>query len=426
MIEKRLFNRIKSGKTNALYDAVTDAALYMATGGFLKEANEILEVLWQQGMPHSRNTWLADLAFQVLWHSANHYPLGIPFPLENIDIIEKKYRQYIGGDHYAYVMPDVYWQEFEGRNAYRQAQIWFSNVEKDADTAFLLEKTLEKWEILTPYEFEKATIMLAEISAKLGNESVSVKMAEWWAQKYADFHANYSLPLMPQSRHIALFILRGILAKPLELSSDLCKKWVNDMTNAIEERRVLGRSLVYGHLEWKDLLKKLSLLAINNDPSVFTADAVKTKWLGRPKASSKAIKATEKRLNIQLPDDYKAFLLVSNGFSSFSPYVFCGLLPIEEIGFYKTLESAELYDITKTYVDTVLYEKDENATIEPYTERAILVSFIPQEQMIWLIPPVLPNTKWEVWRFSASNPGEIRYPSFRHLIEDKVHFFEEL
>jgi hypothetical protein len=427
MIEKRLFNRIKSGKTNEMYDAVTEAALYMATGGFLEEANQILEVLWQQGISHDGNTWLSDLAFQVLWHSSDNYPKAIPFPLENIDLIEKKYREYIGGDHYAYQMPDVDWQKLEGKNAYRQAQTWFASPEKDTNTLFLLEKALEKWEILYPNELEKAIIMMAEISAKLGNESVSLKMAEWWAQKYTDFPVNYSLPLMPQSRHIAPFILRGVLANPLKLSLGLCKKWVIDMTNAIEERMALGRSLVYGDLIWKELLKKLSQLAIGDQPDQFTHEERKSKWIGRPKANIKAIQATEKRLNIQLPDDYKAFLLASNGFSNFAWDTFCEFLSIEEIDLYKKLEDNELYDIIKNYIDDELYKPNHKITIEPYTERAILISRIPpHELMIWLIPPIFPNTNWEAWNYAPSNPGVIRYPSFRHLMEERVHFFEEL
>jgi SMI1 / KNR4 family (SUKH-1) len=397
----------------------------MATCGFLAEANKLLACLWRQGIEHDRNIWLLDLSFEVLWHTKGERPAFVPFETIALDTIEKNYRNYIGGDRYAYEMPDVEWQQLTGKDAYRQAQTWFLDVENDKKTLFLLQKALEEWGNLARHEFATATIMAAEIAAKAGNEALAIKMSHWWGEKYPDFYNNYNFPLMAQSRHLAPFLLKSALADTLKLDKITCENLVNASIEAIEKRMSLGRSLFYGHLTWSALLKKLSKLAVKAESTAFTADEVKTKWLGRPKTNLKAIKATEKRLNLQLPDDYKAFLLASNGFSNFASYTFSELLPIEEIGLYKELESLELYNITKNYIDAVLYETNKEATIEPYTERAILVSR-PHEQLIWLIPPIFPNTDWEAWRFSASNPGEMRYPSFRHLMEAQVKFFQEL
>jgi hypothetical protein len=425
MNKEDLFYTIKAGTTTELYCKVTDAALYMATCGFLAEANTLLACLWRQGIEHDRNTWLLDLSFDVLWHTQGERPAFVPFETIPLDTIEKNYRNYIGGDRYAYDMPDVEWQQLSGQNAYRQAQTWFLDAENDKKTLFLIEKVLKGWESLARSEFATATLMAAEIAAKQGNEALAIKMALWWGEKYPDYYNNYNFPLMAQSRHLAPFLLRGALAEILKLDKATCENLLTVLVEAIEKRMSLGRSLFYGHLTWSALLKKLSKLAVKNEPEAFTADELKTKWLGRPKTNLKAIKAAEKRLKIQLPDDYKAFLLASNGFSNFASYTFSELLPIEEIGLYKDLESLELYDITKNYIDAVLYDTNKEATIEPYTERAILVSR-PHEQLIWLIPPIFPKTDWEAWRFAASNPGEVRYPSFRHLMEAQVNFFEEL
>jgi hypothetical protein len=426
MISKRLFNTIASGKTDEMYSAVTNAALYIATGGFLGEANQILEMLWRQGLPHDRKTWVPDLSFQVLWETSGEYPKNIPFPLENLDIIEVNYRKYIGGDHYAYEMPKMDWQEYKGKNAYRVAQTWFLDKKKDTDTAFLLQKALDYSQELVHHELATATVMAAEIAASNGDEIHATKIAVAWVENYHAYSSNVNFPLMAQSRHVAPLILRGVLSKPLKLSKKTCANLVNDIIKAVEKRMALGRSLVYGDLSWKDLLKKASKLAIKDAPEYFSDIEKKAQWLGRVKATSKTIKDAEKRLNIELPEDYKAFLLTSNGFLNFLPNVFCELLPIEKIDLYKKLEDKELYDITITYIDGELYETDKKATLKPYLEKAILVGKSHGSEMVFLIPKNASQNDWEAWFFASWVPGEERYPSFRHLIEDKIQVLDEI
>jgi hypothetical protein len=423
MNEKQLFDTIQVGDIPDMYREVTNAALYLATGGFLEDANKILSSLWQQGIKHDRNTWFADLSFEVLWQIKGQRPDFVPFKTSPLDTIDRAFRNYLGGDRYAYKMPDVEWHDLTGKNAFRQAQTWFSSIKYDEKTLFLLEIALEDWTVLAPHEFGSATIMAAEIAAKIGNEALALKMAQWWAEKYHDFYLNYSFPLMAQSQHIAPFLLRGVLSNALKIDKDKSKTLSNQIIDAVEKRIALGRSLVYGDLTWKKLLKKLSHLAIINAPELFSDNERKTMWLGREKALNKSILDTEKRLSIQLSEDYKAFLKVSNGLSA-SSNIAPPLLSIENIGWYKQMEDKELYDITKTYLD--IDKIKERGTIEPYTERAILISEIPNEDLVWLIPPDNRNTGWQTWSFSASTPGEIRYQSFRHYIENWVSFFETL
>jgi hypothetical protein len=423
MNEKQLFDTIQAGDISDLYREVTDAALYLATAGFLEDGNQILASLWQQGLPHDRNTWLADRSFEVLWHIKRHRPDFVPFKTLSLDIIEENYRTYIGGDHYAYNMPIMAWQDLTGKSAYRQAQIWFSNPENDKKTLFLLGKVLENAQDLAGYEFATATVMAAEIAAKEGNEDLAIKMCALWAEKYPEFYLNYNFSLMAQSRHVAPFLLRGCLANALKLDKQKSKTLTQKIIEAIEKRMTLGRSLIYGDLTWKKLLRKLCVLTMTCDPEFFSDEEKKTNWLGYTKASSKAILNTEKWLNVRLPDDYKAFLAVTNGFATFSN-ISPPLLPIERIDLYKNLENNVLYNIVKSYPD--IENVNKKASIEPFTERAILISKIPHEEIIWLIPPDKDTVNWQTWSFSAKNPGEIRYQSFRHYIEHWVCFFETL
>jgi SMI1 / KNR4 family (SUKH-1) len=423
MNEKQLFDTIQAGDVSDLYREVTDAALYLATAGFLEDANQVLTFLWQQGLPHDRNTWFADLSFEVLWHVKGKRPYFVPFKAIPLDTIEKNYRNYIGGDRYAYDMPIVAWQDLAGKDAYRQAQTWFLNPKNDKNTLFLLENALENARNLAGYEFATATVMAAEIAAKEGNKDLAIKMCMLWAEKYPEFYLNYNFSLMAQSRHVAPFLLRGCLANALKLDKQKSEMLTQKIIEAIEKRIAFGRSLIYGDLTWKKLLQKLCVLTMTSDPEFFSDEEKKTRWLGYSKASSKAILATEKRLKVRLPNDYKAFLAVTNGFATFSN-ISPPLLPIEKIDLYKKLEDNVLYNIVKNYLD--IENVDKKASIEPFTERAILISQIPHEDIIWLIPPDKDSVDWQTWSFSAKNPGEIRYQSFRHYIEYWVSFFETL
>lgn len=72
---------------------------------------------------------------------------------------------------------------------------------------------------------------------------------------------------------------------------------------------------------WNDLLRALSDLAIGNPRirPLLTAPQVAARWLGEPPAEEEAIAAAETRLGLRLPDSYKAFLRISDGWHFPSP-----------------------------------------------------------------------------------------------------------
>ena len=63
MLTKQVFRTIQSHDQEEWYRKVTNVALFIATGGFLDEANRLLQALWKYNLPHDRNTWLPDQAF---------------------------------------------------------------------------------------------------------------------------------------------------------------------------------------------------------------------------------------------------------------------------------------------------------------------------------------------------------------------------
>jgi hypothetical protein len=50
----------------------------------------------------------------------------------------------------------------------------------------------------------------------------------------------------------------------------------------------------------------------------YSKDQIKSRWFGNEPANMNMIKEKEKILGIELPEDYKNFLLITNGFHAFS------------------------------------------------------------------------------------------------------------
>jgi hypothetical protein len=62
-------------------------------------------------------------------------------------------------------------------------------------------------------------------------------------------------------------------------------------------------------------------------------ERIDTKWLGFAGTTVGQIESRKTSLGIRLPDDYRAFLLATNGFCGLAglPHGSCSLLPIEEL-----------------------------------------------------------------------------------------------
>lgn len=421
MIKQTVLHAIQAGEEEAYYRAVTDAALYFAVAGQLAEATALLRALWQLGLPHSPHVWLQDRAFWVLWHAAGTSVPEAPFAPQPIDEIEREHRLYLGGDRYAYPMPNVEWPELRGKNAFRQAQTWFATTERETETLILLRKALQQPEELRGYEYSDALTLAIELAARSGNEATALALLDRWIGNVLDSNWAWAFGKLAAGRHTAPLLLRGVLRAQLALTPDAARRDLAELTTALHTRTAHGPQPPYAALSWPQLLLRLSQLALADEPDRLTQAEWSTDWLGRPGATAGQIAAKEQQLSLTLPADYKAFLRASDGLAGSG--VDPELLPVAEIGLYKDMEDPELYGITATYPDTA--SAAEEATLAPYLERALLVSRLPAEQELWLIPPAEPTGEWQTWFFAAWVPGEERYASFRHYVEQQVEALEQ-
>lgn len=167
------------------------------------------------------------------------------------------------------------------------------------------------------------------------------------------------------------------------------------------------------------ILREISIKAIelgefNSDLDQNQLDSI---WIGYEPATVKQIDSLELRLTIKLPQDYRDFLLLTNGFhaaSSVEPS-FCN---INTVDFLMNFDP-ELYEIWKIG----------NPEVGQKLKTAIKVGGFDEEQYFFLIPPSKENSNWEYWFFAAWAPGEAVYKSMvdylNNVLESTIMFCDK-
>jgi hypothetical protein len=128
----------------------------------------------------------------------------------------------------------------------------------------------------------------------------------------------------------------------------------------------------------KATLAKLFEKSIELGDETFSDDQIKAKWIGNPPATTDEIEATESRLGIKLPSDYKKMLLVSNGFPTSANAVEPTFQKISEIDYYRNYKWNTI-DIYKT--------AEELKEVGEELEKSIMIAGFEDEQQFLIIPP---------------------------------------
>lgn len=161
-------------------------------------------------------------------------------------------------------------------------------------------------------------------------------------------------------------------------------------------------------------LKQVSLTSIHLGDFTFTEEQTKNNWIGNSPAFIEDITQVEKLLNIILPDDYKDFLKVSNGFHA-SNSVEPTFISVDKIDYLKNIDP-ELINI---WIETG------NTEIEIELKNSIVIGGINEEQYFLLIQPTEKNTKWRYWKFASWIPGEEEYIDLINYWNHVISFNQE-
>ncbi|WPU93415.1 SMI1/KNR4 family protein [Mucilaginibacter sabulilitoris] len=163
------------------------------------------------------------------------------------------------------------------------------------------------------------------------------------------------------------------------------------------------------------LLKQISQLAIKLGDVTFTDEQIKSDWLGNAPASATEIKLAEDRLGVELPQDYKDFLLVTNGFSAPND-IEPTFEHVSNIDFLKNIDS----DLINIWSEVELVE------IGKELAKSIVIAGINEEQYFLLIPPDSAGEKWKYWKFASWHPGEHPYRNLESYFRSVSHFIRDM
>jgi cell wall assembly regulator SMI1 len=161
-------------------------------------------------------------------------------------------------------------------------------------------------------------------------------------------------------------------------------------------------------------LKEISKTSIVLADFAFPETLVQQEWLGYKPATDDQIADAENRLALSLPEDYKEFLKLCNGFHAPND-VEPTFLSTDKIDYLERLDP----DLTKIWTETG------NIEIGAELRRSIMVAGLSEEQYFLLLPPKGNNIRWRYWKFASWIPGEQEYDDLSSYWTDVLEFNKE-
>lgn len=423
ILEEQL-NDIQSGDTNDVASTVYDIATTWAAAGFIDQANQLLSRFWGYKTKDPDDFTHTNDGFSVLWALSGKKPGYIPFDQNAVnDIVQANWDDLFNifpGIASAYPPPAGSWKGLSGPPLLAKALSLCSDVDKpdhratrqsqeeavQAFTRYFEEDTL------AGYDLYRTGTAAAIVAATLGHDALTKKIILRGGIGYLRYPESFMLVGLMKDTATARWLLQGILAPVWGITDSSCTADLQKIEAKLDQRVKKGPSLVFGQLSLTALLQRLSDSAISQKDLDYDKIVYTSRWLGHPPAAASRIRAAEKRLGVALPDDYKSFLLLTNGFRC-PDNVGVTFLPIDSIGWLRDL-NGELAALWGKPMDEK--EVDRAAAFR----RSILIGGLHEEQQFLLIPPGGKDKEWQYWYFACWSPGETPYPSLRFFLESQL------
>ena len=408
---------LSSQDEDAAYRLVTVAAVYMASCGFLNQANTLLTALWRQKRPHGRKVWLADRAMMVLWHHSANPPPEVPFRIVTIQAIELAHRAYMSGNRWSC----EFLQNAQANSPGQQAtkQLAKAMIEIYPDQSGMPAREIDIQGIADFEAFRQtgfchghdafsALTNLAELCAKHGRIEDAKRYILEWHDEYVRTWSNFTFECLAANRHASKLLLDGLLSKVCELNAEACERYLQEWLTIVDRRFGGGPKHVYEDLDWARLVERIAQ-ETKQQTGVMLLPTGNQGFCHEP-ASEEEIKAAEARLRARLPEDYKQFLRASNGFEP----IHCASVRVAPV--------SEVYWLRHAYPDLLeIWNQPDLQDTHEGLERSMLIGDLDGEQQLLLVPgravTDAGECTWECWFFASWVPGEVRYASFRAFME---------
>lgn len=429
IMQEALLDKIKADDIEDVYTAITELAAAWAIAGFITKSNELLETLWSFRLPHPENLRNIDYDFQIFWDKAAQYPDNIPFTLYDLfgtkrDKLTNLFHPLQLRDVTINEVRNKAWQELPVKYLWSKAlslaynpsaKDFYSTKENQLEAIAAMEKYIAS----SPVDSSLLDSLVIVIVLSLKNRLIA--KAKHYLTKWGEVYIKSTNILLSCSlirqRRLTKLLLSKHLAPIMQLTEYNFDVGIMEIKAALAERIKNGRTLIYRHLSWRELLKEISAIALNQEDEMFDDDIKQSGWLGNKPATVKEIKQAEKRLGITLPKEYKDFLLTTNGFAA-TDYVGVTMAPVQSIDWLKNVDDSYL-----NWYDSISDDQKYQQLSKKF-KSALYIGGFMEEQHVFLIPSDT-QKNWECWFFAFWAPGESIYTNLRFYFENKLQFLKQ-
>ena len=189
---------------------------------------------------------------------------------------------------------------------------------------------------------------------------------------------------------------------------------------------MIGKAMSF---DWKTFLADFSVELLRNNEirESLPEEVVERGWMGFPGATEAEIEELEIRLGVRLPNSYRNFLKISNGWRN-TGYFINHVWSTKEVVWFRERHAdwIKAYEVphrgTPILSDEeylVYDDKQDSAVFRvEHLESALEISDIGDDA-IYLLNPEIKNAdgEWEAWFFANWNPGAVRHQSFLDLMQ---------
>ena len=161
----------------------------------------------------------------------------------------------------------------------------------------------------------------------------------------------------------------------------------------------------------KKILQDISKKALLLNEMDFSEVQKTSKWLGKRPNTEGGIIAAEQRLGIHLPEDYRNFMQIVDGFAQYRG-TGVAFLPISDVDF--------LHKIDGEMIEAWQGDAPEDETILALKNAVVIGQSDDKVQYFLLIPPFGKQQNWRYWLFAHWIPGA------REFLNLETYFNEEL
>ncbi|KAF2166403.1 hypothetical protein M409DRAFT_54755 [Zasmidium cellare ATCC 36951] len=326
--------------------ALADCVLRLALLGEIGTAKELVELFLENGS--TVGTWIIDQFLKFAWEASGQWPEG--WPSDRADIPpEEEYQQSRNAswmglpkekndenravlDACLAVDDDIHADARSGASAMYKGQRLIRALELSVKLHNIQPKSKctrnDRASKKSKDEEGQAVEQPNESDAQFKMSNLDKESAQILNKIVARLRANHQVKYLGEAKSLWPFWVRGLMADAVDMSQDEVRTKGQAFLEAFKDR--FQRSYVPSRFAGKPI-RELLEIGEKNTKHYLTAEEADMgsvpEALFKQAATDEEIERLEERLKTVLPDDYKEFLKITNGFGDDDSGIFNGYFP---------------------------------------------------------------------------------------------------